>query len=56
MTGVRKETVIGHVPASWDIKSLAEVSDFITKVEHQRPMVLIGPMKVMVFHSFAVSV
>ncbi|MFG9220245.1 hypothetical protein ACEPYA_14890, partial [Pseudomonas aeruginosa] len=31
MTGVRKETVIGHVPASWDIKSLAEVSDFITK-------------------------
>ncbi|WAG79101.1 restriction endonuclease subunit S [Metapseudomonas furukawaii] len=31
MTGVRKEAVIGYVPACWDIKPLAEVSDFITK-------------------------
>lgn len=31
MTGVCKETVVGNVPASWDIKPLAEVSDFITK-------------------------
>ncbi|MFD3299240.1 restriction endonuclease subunit S [Aquipseudomonas alcaligenes] len=31
MTGERKETVVGHVPACWSIKRLAEVSDFITK-------------------------
>jgi type I restriction enzyme S subunit len=31
MTGVRKEAVVGHVPACWGIKPLAEVSDFITK-------------------------
>lgn len=31
MTEVRKEAVVGHVPACWDIKPLADVSDFITK-------------------------
>jgi len=31
MTGRCKETVVGNVPASWEIKQLAEVSDFITK-------------------------
>lgn len=31
MTGTYKEAVVGHVPACWNIKPLAEVSDFITK-------------------------
>jgi type I restriction enzyme S subunit len=31
MTEARKETVVGNVPASWDIRLLEEVSDFITK-------------------------
>jgi type I restriction enzyme, S subunit len=31
MTEARKETVVGHVPACWDIVTLEEVSDFITK-------------------------
>ena len=31
MTGVRKVTIVGHVPACWEIKPLAEVSYFITK-------------------------
>lgn len=31
MTEARKATVVGNVPASWDIRLLEEVSDFITK-------------------------